>query len=141
MDDSRTCVCEWLGSCVGTNVPEVEELKEPLVLPAILIEDGVFSGIEHNSIKRLPAETAIDYNRLAITKETSKLVAAKKDLVLREFAGGTLYDHVFLSAKESGLEFFLNLLSQSYDQVKAQYKESLEFVLAPENSTEEQEDI
>lgn len=119
--DTNTCVGEWLGSCVGTNVNEVTALKDDLNIPTILIEDGHFSCIEDNAVKRIEAERAIDYQKLELTKATQQMVAASKDLVTRDITASTLFEQVSIAAKEAGLDFLVELLLQDSYNIKRSY--------------------
>lgn len=122
LNKAGTCVGEWLGSCVGTTVPEVEQLPKELNVPAILIEDGHFIAIEDNYIYRTAAEQAVDYARLAITKEAAKAVEAKQQASSAVAVGDTLLKRIKFAADGMDLLGVLELLQGSQERVLLDYR-------------------
>ena len=131
-----TCVGEWLGACVGTNVTEVQTLPREHNIPAILVEDGCFIRVEDNFIKRKDPKEVIDFTRLEATKASQVLLSERKDLVLRPLTEGTLFERVKLSAEENQLGILIDLLTMGYDGLKHEYRTGLEQVIVEEDNSD-----
>lgn len=137
LNEAGTCVGEWLGTCVGTTVTEVEQLPADLNIPAILTEDGHFISIEDNYIKRSTPEDSIDYARLAVTKEAAKAVEAKQQASSAVAIGDTLLGRIKFASEGLGLLGVVELLMGSPERVLMDYKAGMNNVLLEEEEAEE----
>lgn len=135
LNKDRTCIGEWLGTCIGTNVTEVETLPTECKIPAVLVEDGKFIEIEENFIKRSDPKQAIDYVKLKATRATNEMISAVKNMVVGEPIGGTLYQRIKDAADDVKLGSLVELLLESPDHIKYEYKRGMEtFVLEAESN-------
>lgn len=129
LNDAHTCVGEWLGTCVGTNVVEVETLPRECKIPAVLIEGGKFISVEDNIVLRSDPSNAIDYERLAVTRSTSAMIKEVKDIAVQSSRADTLYQSVREAADNLQLGVLVDLLAQSEEFVKLEYKRGLSQVI------------
>ena len=136
LNEVHTCVGEWLGTCVGTNVTEVETLPSECKIPAVLVENGKFIDVEDNFVKRSDPRTAIDYERLAVTRSTAAVVKEVKNIAVQSSMAATLYQAVKEAADNLQLGVLVDLLSQSEELVKLEYKRGLNQVLLKEEQAD-----
>ena len=134
LNERHTCVGEWLGTCVGTNVIEVETLPVQCKIPAVVVCDGKFIKVEDNFIKRSDPASVIDYNRLAITRSTSAMVKEIKTIAVRSTLSSTLFESVKDAADGLNLGVLVDLLLQSESTVKLEYKRGLEQSILKEST-------
>lgn len=128
LNAEHTCIGEWLGTCVGTNVTEVETLPRECNIPAVLVEDGKFIEVQDNHINRSDPKSAIDYAKLKATRATNDLVTAVKNIAVKSSEQGTLYQRVLHAAEDIQLNALLEILSQSQEFVRNEYKRGLQDV-------------
>lgn len=125
LNNEHTCVGEWLGTCIGTNVVEVESLPPTCNIPAVLVEDGKFISVEDNYIRRSDPKVVIDYAKLEVTKATNELIRDKKNISVQTSQADTLYQLVREAAANIQLDVLVDLLAQSESLVKSEYKRGL----------------
>lgn len=125
LNHEHTCVGEWLGTCVGTNVTEVETLPRECNIPAVLVEDGNFIGVKNNYILRSNPSEVIDYAKLNATKATNEIVSNTKNIAVKNITAGTLYQRVYDAASDIKLGVLVDLLSESQEIIKNEYKKNL----------------
>ena len=133
--NDNTCIGEWLGSCVGTNITEVQELPSELNIPTILVQDGKFISVEDNYVKRVPFEEAVDQQKLRLTQNTKELIAASKELAIKDVRLTTLFDQVAQVAKENNIGYLVTILQMSPADILSTYKRELSAAVAPEVTT------
>lgn len=126
LNTEHTCMGEWLGTCVGTNVTEVESLNQKCNIPAILVEDGKFISVEDNYILRSDPSKVVDYVKLKITRTTTDMVKEVRDLVSSSYSGDSLYDMVRNAAASAQLEVLIDLFSSGEEATIREYKHGLE---------------
>lgn len=137
LNAEHTCVGEWLGTCVGTNVTEVESLDRKCNIPAILVEDGKFISVEDNYILRSDPSTSIDYAKLKVTQTTAEMVKEIKSIATATAVGDSLYSMVRNAAANAKLEVLVDLISSGDDVAMREYKYGLEHTLVTEESNNE----
>lgn len=125
LSKSHTCIGEWLGSCVGTNVVEVETLPQHCNVPAILVEDGHFISVQENLIKRSSPFEAIDYQKLNVTRATNEVISAVREMTVRVSEADSLYQRVRDATIDQHLDGLVDILLCSTEQVKYEYKMGL----------------
>ena len=118
------CICSWLGTCVGTNVTEVEELGAEFNIPAILVEQGLFSKIERNTVKRKSPRDCIDYTKLTVTRSLNEEIAKLRNFTVSSSSASTLFDRVMDSCGE--LREIACLLLSPPDELKRIYRQGFE---------------
>ena len=138
LNEAGTCIGEWLGTCVGTNVTEVETLPADLIVPAIKVEEGKFTSIDRRKIKRTPASEAIDYDKLELTKEIQKQKLAVKESLGHIVSGDTLFNRIKNAADQNGIGDIVDLLNTSYQQIYHSYMSGLRGVLETVEIEEEE---
>lgn len=132
LNEAGTCFGEWLGTCVGTTVTEVEQLPAKLNIPAILTEDGHFISVDDNYINRSQPAEVIDYARLAATKEAAKAVEAKQQASVAVAVGDTLLGRIKFASEGLGLLGVVELLTGSQERVLMDYKAGMNAVTLEE---------
>ena len=125
LNESGTCIGEWLGSCVGTTVREVQELNSSFNVPTVLVDDGVFLCVEENRVNRSIPDAVIDFTKLQLTQQHNKLLGEVKQLVMRDMSVHTLYERIKESADDNGMGFLVDMLSKEYDGLKHEYRLAL----------------
>lgn len=128
LNESKTCVCEWLGTCVGTNVNEVKSLARELNIPAVIVSDGHFISVEDNYIQRSDPDRVIDFAKLTFTEEANKKLAEVKSIPLRPMTEESLFARVRQSAEDLHMGFLVDLLAEGYDPTYYEYRKGLQEV-------------
>lgn len=137
LNEAGTCVGEWLGSCVGTTVVEVETLPSKLNIPAILSEDGRFISVEDNPIDRSNPSEVIDYTRLDFTKKAKEAVKEKQKADSVPVIGDSLFSRIKFAADGLGLGGIIELLSSDHGAVLREYREGLNAINLKDGDTVE----
>lgn len=132
LNESETCVCEWLGSCGRTNVTEVESAPLNVNVPAVLIEDGHLVSIEDNFIERDGPDKCIDYAKLKIMRDTQLQTEEIKQAVPRGLQRDTLLSTISERAEIAGVGVLIKLLSGSYDALLEDYHHDLSQITTAE---------
>ena len=125
-DESHKCVGQWLGSCVGTNVTEVEEMSnKPLCVPVVLIDDGVFQSIEQSKLSRVSAREAIDYERIELSKQVMpKVLKEQTSGAISDFTG-SLFERVYKAASLENISVIVDVLKRPLDELMREYRMGL----------------
>ena len=135
------CVAEWLGSCVGTNVTEVQQLPSKCNIPAVLVEDGVFVSVEDNHINRSDPKECIDFTKLQLTMQTKETAKHKQELAADISTETSLYNRIRQVCENHQLGFLLDMLAGSYEFAHKQYREGMEHILLGQQEREEDSSV
>lgn len=147
LNESETCVCEWLGSCGRTSILEVETAPLDVNIPAILIEDGKFIAIESNKFVRQSATECVDYTKVDLIRSNNAKLEAVKANIPSGVRGNTLLESVRMACDVAGMAGLLKLVNGSYDLLMATYRADLmQFTeinqdIAEPNSVKEAESV
>ena len=135
--DHHSCRGVWLGSCVGTNVTEVEELSEkPLVVPVVLIEDNQFKRVDYRELTRKSAKESIDYYRLNLSKQVMPRILKDNTVGALDCFTGSLYERVTQAATMQGIDGFIYFLQGDEIDIYKEYRNGLMQVALPTENIE-----
>lgn len=127
-----TCFGEWLGTCVGTTITEVEQLDRQGTIPVILVEDGVYKDTVRHTYKRSDPQEVLDYGQIARMRELQEIKKVRDSITPINLEFESLSDRVRLAASTANLEFLFDLMSEPSDIVLCSYKDSLSGVVIGE---------
>lgn len=136
LNEAHTCLAEWLGTACRTNVLEVENAPLEFNVPAVIVEEGVFTRVEDNYVTRGAARDVIDYAKLNNTRAMAEQVRIIREIVGSHVTGNTLFECVQSAAAVDGLDSLLNLLDGSFEQVRSLYKRGFEESIQGQESEE-----
>ena len=126
LNAQKTCIGEWLGTCVGTTVTEVEELSGECKIPVVIINDGQFVEVADEYIKRSVASKVIDYEKLKVTRATTALVRDVKFAADQVTHADTLISAIRTAATNANLGGLFELLTEGNEVVISSYRSGLE---------------
>ncbi len=134
LNKEHTCQGIWLGTIGRTKADEVIDDSLMVDIPAIIIEDEKFQRIEYPQIKLQSRLECIDELKLQAAKQSRAVVEERKRISEVNYTGEGLYDSLRISLADGPLEFILSFMDASWDEIRSQYKETLEHL--PEGDTE-----
>lgn len=137
LNEAHTCCGEWLGSIGRTKVDEILDDSLDVNIPAILVEDGVFKGIDRNVIQLLSRADTIDFPRLEASQKSRELIKERTQVATNNYHGETLYETLEGVFAGSSLAFIFSFLDHPWEEVYREYSETLNNPLEGLNKGEE----
>lgn len=125
LNDSNTCIGEWLGSIGRTKVDEVLDSSLEVNVPAIVIVDGKFQGVDKNLITLASYAECVDKLRAQATKLNRQRIKERNEIAMNSYKGETLYETLKVGFAGTELEFIFSFLSHSWDEVYHTYLDTM----------------
>lgn len=123
LNEEHTCRGIWLGTIGRTTVPEVEDTPSERVVPAVIIEDGVFKEVEDNTITVLPAKECVDYETYTRAKTTREELKERVVVAESESFGETLHEVIEQAALQNDLGGVLLMCKDGEYAAETRYRE------------------
>lgn len=134
LDESHTCVGEWLGTIGRTKVDEIQLESLDVNIPAVIVVDGKFVAVEDNTITLPPPVECIDYAKLRASQQSRKMVLERQQAVQSTFVGNSLFETLEIAFANTPHSFLLDFLDRPIDDVLYSYRQTL---LHPGEDSEE----
>lgn len=125
LNESHTCLCEWLGTIGRTKINEVSDKDLEVNIPVVKIEDGNFKGIDDNSIFLLSEADAIDKNKVIAESVSKKLIEQHRQSAVASYKGETLHETIKLALSGTQLAFLFEFFDNDYDRILQSYIQTL----------------
>lgn len=137
LNKEHTCQGEWLGTIGRTKVDEVSTEDLQVNIPVVKVEDGVFRGIDDNTIELQPPALCIDFERLRASQRSRKVIEERRQAIPGGFKGETLFATLEGVFVDTPMGFLLDFLDRPWEEVLHAYNETLR---NPGENTEEEEE-
>lgn len=125
LNEEHTCQAEWLGTIGRTKVDEVMAEDCKVNIPAIVVEDGKFVGIEDNYIELPPPSEVIDFEKLRASQKSRQIIDKRREIIQSTFKGETLFETLEGAFADTPMGFLLDFLNHPWEDVLSAYNETL----------------
>lgn len=139
LNEAHTCKGVWLGTIGRSKENEVIDDSLEVIVPVVLVDGGVFTGIEDNTIVLASRANAIDFQKLAAAQKSREIITERKNVSTNKYHGETLFDTLEGSFAGTPLAFVFSFLNHPWDEVYREYTETLKNPVVSDSTTEEED--